>query len=154
MISDALVGNRKTGVAQGSGQSFTDIPDGHYVGSTGAQPCIIVIIVSPPFRSDATTRIRVYHFDAGDDPIATLNRDRFKFTKGSRIALAGGDAKDPISMGTLEAIWSFIAHSHTGLHFDGIHNTPGLWVDNNGTYYVTEIEMLRRTIDGTRTNRQ
>jgi hypothetical protein len=115
------------------------------VGTTGARPCICVIVVGP---KDAAGKriIWVYHFNPGDNPRATFKRD--KFPKGSHAVIAGGDDNDPASTSTLYDVLASLVLAEAII--DGVYNSPGIWVDSKGKYYVYEVERIQANMDGTK----
>lgn len=123
------------GVSGGLGNVYTSIPPGVLVGPTGTGPCIGVIIVSPP-DSNGNVTVWVYHFQATDNPNATLQNSG-GFPPGSTVVLSGGWDTDPQSMGTLQSINTFL-NSHPGINVAGYFNTPALYVNASGQFFVFE----------------
>jgi len=129
---------RRSQTSQSQGEKFTDIPDGHLVGTTAAATCIGVIVVSPPDVNGNRT-IWVFHFDSGDDPEATLAAAG-PFPQGSHVVFFGGQ-DHPDSTNTLDSVLDYFEGLPAGrVVIDGIYNSIGLWVNNAGNYYVNPNE--------------
>jgi hypothetical protein len=89
--------------------------------------------VSPP-DSNGNVTVWVYHFQATDNPNATLQNSG-GFPPGSTVVLSGGWDTDPQSMGTLQSINTFL-NSHPGINVAGYFNTPALYVNASGQFFV------------------
>jgi len=136
---------KTNGTTQGNGTHYKSIPDGFMVGTSGAGPCIGVIIVGPPDRA-GNREIWVYHFQSGDNVSGTLNRDG-PFPKGSKAVIFGGQNGVRESMGSLNDVESSLRGCNVTI--DGVYNSPGLWVDRNGNYFVHSAERRTTEKDGT-----
>jgi hypothetical protein len=137
-----LNGSRSIQVKQGTGQLFTKIPDRFLVGSTGALPCIIAVIVIPAPKTNGMFQAKynaiVIHFQAQDDPKATLAKFG-KLPAGTHVGLAGGNNKDSNSTKELLAVVAALK-SLEGVTLDGYFNGSGLWADNNGFYHANDTD--------------
>ena len=131
------------GVRQGQGNYFHGIPALGLAGTTGAGPCVGLIILGPPA---ARREVWAYHFEPDDHPPATLNRDA-PFPAGSTAILFGGKNGEASTAGLLDAILPNLQTQ--GVTVIGLYNSPGLWVDNSGNFYVTASERHTAENDGT-----
>ncbi len=108
-----------------------NMPDGHLVGTTGAGPCIVLIV------TDATN-IHVFHFVGGDNVASTLAATLANLGPNAQAALAGGDG-NPASNHTLDRVTDFL-DAHPTINVQGFSNTSGLCVNAEGTFSVTPVE--------------
>jgi len=119
------------------------IPALGLAGTTGAGPCIGLIILGPP---STRREVWVYHFEADDHPAATLNGNS-PFPAGSTAVLFGGQNGSASSSGLIDSILPSL-QTH-GVTVNGLYNSPGLWVDNAGNFYVRASERRTAENDGT-----
>ena len=61
----------------------------------------------------------------------------------------GGDDDDPSTSGLLQQIAKFLNGQKSDITIDGLYNSPGMWVDSAGNYYVTPDQCSAATKDGT-----
>ena len=107
------------------------VPDGVLVGSTGAGPCIGLIIVDADY-------IYVFHFAQTTDVAQTISVAIQDLGDDAHAAIFGGDGT-PLSEQTLENVMDYLG-SHPDITIDGYSDTPGLWVDADGGYHINEVE--------------
>ncbi|TWT75097.1 putative deoxyribonuclease RhsB [Allorhodopirellula solitaria] len=141
-------GYRRThGVPQGKNSHFSNIPFGHYVGTTGAGPCVGLIIVSPGDKTPGggMRDIWVYHFEADDHPNNSI--DLHDLPTGSEGIIFGGDDRTESSPALIDAIIADL--KARGIKIRGLYNSPGMWADRHGTCYVFNTERETATKDGT-----
>jgi hypothetical protein len=101
--------------------------------------------VSPP--DNARNRSAwVYHFDPADNAVATLHRDA-PFPQSSVAVLFGGQNNNRHSMRQLQDVQVHLGHQNVKI--EGVYNSPGLWVDANGNYFVHATERATAERDGT-----
>jgi hypothetical protein len=129
------------GARQGTTIVATDVPDGFLVGSTGADTCIIAIILIPrpknPGRVGPKYNVVACHFDNADDPASTLAKIG-KLPPGTHVAFAGGNGAAASNTELYLAIAPFLFKS--GVKIDGYSSGDALWANNMGTYYVFKNE--------------
>ena len=125
----------------GSGSLFFNVPEEHYVGVGGAEPCILVIVVSPKCPGCGNRHFLTYHFNTSHDPRATLTRDEALIPDGSHVLIGAGD-NTPESNATLLSTTMYFVH-RPEVTIDGIVDTTGVMVDNDGEYYTykTAVEL-------------
>ena len=135
------------GVPQGKNAHFSNIPFGHYVGTTGAEPCVGLIIISPGDKTPGggLRDIWVYHFEADDHPNNSI--DLHDPPKGSEGVIFGGDDRTESSPGLIDAIIADLRAR--GIKIRGLYNSPGMWADRHGTCYVFNTERETASKDGT-----
>ena len=121
-----------------------NLPQGHYLSTQGAGPCIVLAVVTP------ANKILIYHFNTANDPIATLMRDSHLIAENSHVLLAGGD-NTPQSNGTLSSANRYLA-TREDLIIDGYVNYPGIFVDGEGKYYTTKALTTTREKAGYNSN--
>jgi hypothetical protein len=108
-----------------------DVPEGGLVGSTGAGPCVGLIIVDDE-------NIYVFHFTQTTDVSQALAEAIDDLGADAHAAIFGGDGS-PLSEQTLEEVMDYL-NAHSEITIDGYSNTPGLWVDSDGDYHINEVE--------------
>ncbi|MEZ6034889.1 MAG: hypothetical protein R3C17_17495 [Planctomycetaceae bacterium] len=108
----------------------TNIPEGFIVGCGGAEPCILVLVVS----GDS---VLAYHFNSEENPHATLTRDQALMRKGSHVMLAAGN-NTPQSNITLSLVNVFLTETRPDLIVDGLVDSCDIYVDRHGVYFVTK----------------
>ncbi len=136
-----------SGTNGGEGKQYKSLPAGYMAGPAGAGPCILLIIVSPPNKAGLRD-VWTFHFNSGDDPNTTLNRNG-PFPKGSHAVIAGGQNGERISNGTLQSVETYLNKNKANITVDGLYNSPGIWVDSNGNYFVHTRERKNAEKDGT-----
>ncbi len=127
-----------TGITRGQGGIFTRaaIAPGQKVGTTGADPCVGVIVVQRN-AAGVPTKFFVYHFQAGDKPAATLARDG-ALKSGAQVTIFGGSNGDPSSNNLYKNI---IDQCPVGGGINvKISPKCGLWVDRDGKLFMFPSE--------------
>lgn len=137
--------NKVHGVDPGQNGSFCHIPPGHYVGTTGTQPCVGLIIISPT-EGDDPPEVWVFHFDAPDHPHRSI--DLHDPPEGSTGVIFGGDDRMESSAGLIDAILDDL--EDRGIDLLGIYNSAGMWVDSEGELHVFDTDLYTAPKDGTR----
>ena len=126
-----------TGVVRGQGGIFTRaaIAPGQMVGTTGADPCVGVIVIHR--AAGVPTKFFVYHFQVGDKPAATLARDG-ALISGVQVVIFGGSNGDPSSNGLYKNV---IDQCPVGSGINvKISPKCGLWVDRDGNLFMFPSE--------------
>ena len=100
------------------------IAKGQYVGTSGSQTCVGVIICG-------TKDITVTHIRDLDREIATLRK--FHIEKDARVYVFGGDETSDGSVEQLQNIVSYLRRRGADIRYS---NTTGLFVDRNGNPFV------------------
>ena len=119
---------RRTGVSGGEHLIATNFDEGRFVGSTGAGPCIGLILIVP---SQHGRTYAVYHFTATEDPSATI-AELGTLPSGTRAALFGGDNSSGSNF-TLRGVLNHL-RGHA-IEIEGYSDSVGLWIDSTGRYY-------------------
>lgn len=130
-----------TGVVRGQGGIFgrAALAPGQMVGTTGADPCVGVIVIHR--AAGVPTKFFVYHFEAGDKPSATLARDG-ALISGAQVVIFGGSNADPSSNGLYQNV---IDQCPVGSGIDvKISPKCGLWVDRDGNLFMFPPEASSR----------
>ncbi len=123
------------GASGGEHVTVGSLPPGHYAGSTGAGPCVIVIVTiwtanGPVFH--------VYHFQVGDDVSAALGA--LGDVPGcTSVALAGGDGSNGSNQ-LIQQVLNWVQAHNDAAAIDGYYDGPGLWVDADGNYHHHNTE--------------
>ena len=107
------------------------MPDDHLVGTTGAGPCIGLIV------SDGTN-IHAFHFEGGDNVGSTLASTLSNLGPNAQAAICGGDG-ELVSEHILAQVQTFL-EAHPAINVSGFSNTSGLWLNAVGTFSVTPVE--------------
>jgi RHS repeat-associated protein len=110
-----------------SGAIVSNIPNNYLVGVSGAEPCILVLIVNDH-------SVLGYHFNTSHLAYSTLVRDSSLIEDGARVLLGAGDTSAG-SYHNLSDIKNFLDFKRADLVVDGIVDSSAIYVDNNGTYY-------------------
>jgi len=121
--------NAKTriGVAMDNYAIVPKLPPGYSMGTTGAGPCIGVVIADP------IGRVSCYHFSQGNNPGRTLNMTNpGGYPKGTRAIIFGGDNSAPSNF-TLGMVVSNLESNSVGYVYS---NTTGGNVDSNGMFFL------------------
>lgn len=120
---------QRTMAAGGTCVTVSNIPDGYLVGSSGADPCIIAVIVN------CDGSVIACHFYASDDAAAALAA-LGPFGECAHAAIAGGN-NEPGSNTQLSQV--IAALGRQGIAIDGIIDRIGIYWDsaNNRWVYST-----------------
>jgi hypothetical protein len=118
----------QNGVSGGDYKIYTDIPDGELVGVSGCETCIGMIVLRPDVDP------LVVHFNGRDDVDDTLD-DLGPFPAGTRVAICGGNNSEGSNI-TLIQVTRFLL-DNPQIEVEGYSNTIGLWIDNTGTFFLT-----------------
>ena len=89
--------------------------------------------------------IFVYHFDADDNPPATLARDH-ALVPGAEVTIFGGSNGDTSSCGLYRSIIDLIPVGGP-IGFSGISAASALWVDRDGNLFIHSVEASIRESD-------
>ncbi len=122
------------GVGQGKYTVFSVIPNGTSVGTTGAGPCIGVIIRYP------TGKTFVYHFQGGDHPARTFVNTRPVAPPPGTTALVFGGNNSPSSNFLLGSVVGYL--DSNGVLW-GYSDTTGGNVDGKGQYFLYPNDDMR-----------
>ncbi|MFN7891403.1 MAG: hypothetical protein ACK5OC_14015 [Pirellula sp.] len=106
-------------------------PEGALVGSTGAGPCIGLIVHD-------NDNIYVFHFAQTTDVSETIDIAIQELGDDAHAAIFGGDGS-ALSEQTLEEVMDYL-HGNPEITIDGYADTPGLWIDVDGVYHINEVE--------------
>lgn len=121
-----------TNVAGGTCTVVSNIPDGYIVGSTGADPCIIVVI------ADCNGTVTACHFYTASDVAETFAK-LGPFSECARAAIAGGN-NTTASNHELEQVIN--ALNAANITIDGILDRVGVyWDAANSRWVHAKIDM-------------
>jgi len=120
----------RTSAMGGTCVTVPSIPDGYLVGSSGAEGCIIAVIV----KCDGTAI--ACHFSAGDNPVATLAK-LAPFGACAHAAIAGGTNERESNL-TLMQVFAGL----DGVTIDGILDRIGVfWDAANGRWVYGPLDV-------------
>ena len=123
----AVKGPLHVGVGGGQYAIIPKLPPGYTAGSTGAGPCIGVIISSP------NGHIYVYHFNNNQNPARTMFQTRTApYPAGSTAIIFGGDNSKESNF-TLGSVVTYLSANAVNYNYS---NTTGANVDSTGTYFL------------------
>jgi hypothetical protein len=118
------ISSRTIGARQGGSVFASNLGPGEVAGSSGAGPCVILVIKGP-----GSGFVRAWHFEATDSVTATLARD-LAGSSGGRAGIAGDLEDDKTGNALLATVLAVLKNRNIAI--DGYHKSDELWVDSNG----------------------
>ena len=118
----------RVGVGRQEHAIIPKLPPGYAAGSTGAGPCIGVIIRYP--RGGA---VCVYHFGPGDNPVTTMNMTKPSAYPDGTFAMVFGGDNSPPSNALLGRVVAYLKNNAVDY---GYSDSTGANIDSNGQFFL------------------